>query len=239
MAGQLRAAGFTRVIEGAWYDAHPGRGHRHPLSPFLRRATLAGAARDPDLRNWGNTYLIQTPQLSAWVLIDSGNDHLGRMSDVGAWVKDSHGPVDVVLSNLIEFGVGVGSGNPLYIQGHGEYWLALDPNQMRRFRGLGGQVITLGPVGVAEVCTAVGASQFLPYAGWWTELGTPSAGEAALLAQLARELERSGGKTAVHSWHVGDGWVRRSTGQFHRRPCLRPRDRLATGRRGHFISELT
>jgi L-ascorbate metabolism protein UlaG (beta-lactamase superfamily) len=225
MAGQLRAAGFTRVIEGRWFGPPIVVGDIEiSCLPFYgEQPLLTERPRRSELRNWGNTYFVRTPQLGAWVLIDSGNDHLGKMVEVAEQVARVHGAPDLLLSNLRRFAVGGGSSNPFYVQGNGEYWLSLAPAQMHRFSQMNGDVLTLGPSGVAEVCRVAQAREFLPYASWWLPLAEADPEEQQLCGQLAAGLEAHSARTRIGRWTVGDGYLARPGGGFHRRGCLSAR----------------
>jgi hypothetical protein len=50
------------------------------------------------MTNMGNTYFVKMPSVSAWVLVDSGEDFRGRMTDVAGVVRDKVGRPDVLLS---------------------------------------------------------------------------------------------------------------------------------------------
>lgn len=203
MAARLRSCGFTRVRELDWY-AEPVRVADLEVFavPFYGEQPLQhGPTRHPDLRNWGNTYVCRAPGLTSWALVDSGNDERGTMAEVAGEVLRRIGSVDVVLSNLRQF-------TPIhahYISGTGTYWLALPPEEMRRFSEYGFEQLTLGPAGVAEICRKVRAKHVLPYAHWWHEPGTPPGeGEGWMLQELTRALEEQRAPTTVIPWTVAD-----------------------------------
>jgi hypothetical protein len=202
----LRDCGFTNVLSPAWY-APPLRFGNIEVSvyPFFGEQPLPHEPwRDQRLRNWGNTYHVQTSAMSCFILIDSGNDPWGRMADVAERVAQAKGPVDLVLSNLRKFNVGRGEGLPFYITGGGHYWFSLTPEQMARFDSLADRCITLGPLGVAEVARRCEARHVLPYAHWWQVPGLPLAEESEQLAAIA---EANGtGPADMLGWSVGDSY---------------------------------
>jgi L-ascorbate metabolism protein UlaG (beta-lactamase superfamily) len=202
IAARLRSFGFTHVIDVPWY-APPivvGDIEVHVL-PFYGEQPLAtDAARDPALRNWGNTYFARTPTYSAWIVIDSGNDPMGRAADVARHIRTHLGGVDLVLCNLQEFRPFASN----YITGGGHYWFALSPEKMAVFPSLGRELLTLGAAGVAEICAAAGARWYVPYAHWWAEPGALPPEEPRMLEQLAGELRRHGAPTDILRWHIGD-----------------------------------
>ena len=204
-AATLRALGFTRVVTLDWYDPPLTIGDLqvHAFPFYGEQPLLREAPRHVDLRNHGNTYVVQHDSYTSWFLIDSGNDWTGRMVDVAHAVKERFGTVDILLSNLREFALL----KPTYITGAGHYWLALTPDQMRRFSSMRNDVITLGPKGVAEICHIVQAREFLPYAHWWGEAGEPPGPEERLLIEELRSgLNTFGAATKIYPWHIGESY---------------------------------
>jgi hypothetical protein len=65
---------------------------------FGEQPTRRGPSMPEGFRNWGNCYRISCPTFSALILADSGEDPMGRMSDVARNVVDKSGPVDVVMN---------------------------------------------------------------------------------------------------------------------------------------------
>jgi hypothetical protein len=59
--------------------------------------------KNPDIRNWGNTYAVKTDDHTSWFLIDSGADVLGSMTEVAEHVRRTLGKIDFVLGNLGQF----------------------------------------------------------------------------------------------------------------------------------------
>jgi L-ascorbate metabolism protein UlaG (beta-lactamase superfamily) len=217
MKRRLESMGFRDVRTPAW-GSRPLRFGDVEVNvlPFYGEQPLVHEPpRSPELRNWGNTYLVRTEAFRAWFLIDSGADATGGMDEVARHVRERFGGVDLLLSNLRRFGEGSGSANPFYISPGGQYWLALTPDQMRRFPSMKA-CLTLGPDGVAEICRITRARYFLPYAHWWSEPGTVDPDEPAALAALVRHLGRS--RTKVLQWSVGDACVPGTRGRFERRP---------------------
>jgi len=212
LAATLRSAGFTRVVTLGWYDRPLWVGDLevHALPFYGEQPLLSEAPRHPDLRNHGNTYVVRHNSYTSWFLIDSGNDWMGSMAQVAHEVKARFGRIDLLLSNLQEFAVS----EPMYITGGGHYWLALKPDQLRRFTSMAKDLITLGPSGVAEICHIVQARQFLPYAHWWGEIGgPPDPDEQFLMEQLRSSLAALGAKTKLLPWHIGDTYIPTSEGE--------------------------
>jgi L-ascorbate metabolism protein UlaG (beta-lactamase superfamily) len=202
----LRQCGFTNVLSPPWYGPPIRFGNLEvTVYPFFGEQPLPHEPwRDQRLRNWGNTYHVQTSAMSCFILIDSGNDPRGRMADVAGEIVEAKGPVDVILSNLREFHVGRGTGLPFYITGAGHYWFSLNPEQMASFDGLSDQCITLGPLGAAEVARRCRARYVLPYAHWWQIPGQPLTVENEQLAVIAQATGK--GATDMIGWSVGDSY---------------------------------
>jgi hypothetical protein len=129
------------------------------------------------------------------------------MIEVAESLKQQFGSVDVILSNLQKFYVGVGCGNPFYVTGGGFYWLSLTPDQIARFPQMSDHLLTLGPEGVAEICQITNAKTFLPYSHLWSEIGTSPPREDSMLQALNRVPGMSGSKTEIVNWRIGDSWL--------------------------------
>ena len=205
---ELRELGFRNVVEQDWYSApiqvEDITIHAYPF--YGEQPLRYEHPRHPMLRNWGNSYAFLTPDFSAWCLIDSGADADGSMVSVAEEIKTNLGSIDVVLSNLHDFFVGVTCSNPFYTTGAGEYWLSLTADQMARFPELCKQQITLGAKGVAEICAIVEAKTFLPYAHAWSNFGTIPDDEPYLLQKLCSQPVLANRNIQIESWRIGDFW---------------------------------
>ena len=123
------------------------------------------------------------------------------MIELAHWVGREFGGVDFLASNLRPFRVGSQRRSPDYITGLGHYWWCLSPDQMMRFDSFVGELLTLGPRGVADASDAAKARNVLPYAHWWREPGQHD----ELEDQLCDELELHVGDSArVLRWDIGD-----------------------------------
>jgi Beta-lactamase superfamily domain len=216
MQARLQELGFTNVMAVDWY-AEPiiiGDIEVHVL-PFYGEQPLVpeyNEPKHPDLRNWGNTYLLRTPYYSSWFLIDAGNDPMGSMRDVAKYVYQKFGTIDQVLSNFLSLSynsIGTDlSGWGADIIGN----LLSNPqifsvtNQREGFH-----LATLGAQGVAEICAIVEAKACLPYAHSWAEPGQSSQVDAALIKDVTAELKKIGCSTQVIPWKIGDGYLNSDT----------------------------
>jgi hypothetical protein len=164
----------------------------------------------PELRSWGNTYLIRNGFYSSWFLVDSGADSGGTMAEVARYVSDRFGGVDSILSNLRPFR----PSTPFYITGSGSYWLSLSARQMRAFSSMERDCISLGTSGCAEVCGLAGARYFLPYANWWANPGESGPQEDLLMAEFRAALTEQKVSTEPISWRIGDGMTAIRSGTY-------------------------
>ena len=211
MQQRLYSLGFKNVIAVEWYSEPLFIGDIEvSVLPFYGEQPLRYEhPQHPDLRSWGNTYLLRTEYYTSWFLIDSGNDAIGTMVEVATYVRNKFGTLDFLLSNLREFHLYT----PFYITG-GSYWLSLSPRQMRDFPSMKNHCITLGPEGVAEIARIVGARYYLPYAHWWNCLGQRGEEELNLLDRLEQAIKHLGCSTAIVPWAIGDGFVSTRIEQF-------------------------
>jgi L-ascorbate metabolism protein UlaG (beta-lactamase superfamily) len=217
----LQDIGFRNVIVREWYGDPilVGDVEIHVLPFFGEQPLRYEPAKHPDIRNWGNTYIVSTKQYISWFLIDSGSDVRGSMIEVAEYVRRTFQRIDIVLSNLRPFHVN----GPRYIN-NGLNWLTLGASQICNLKSMISHCITLAPSGVAEVCKTVNARFYLPYAHWWGNVGSTGVigegglSEEALIVILENHLRRIGAGTKIVPWHIGDGFVRQVGGDLTRLP---------------------
>jgi L-ascorbate metabolism protein UlaG (beta-lactamase superfamily) len=217
IASRLRNMGFTKVIELDWHEEplNIKGAEIHSLPFYGEQPTSSSPLADKNLRNWGNTYLIRTPSLSTWILIDAGDDPAGKMIDVAKRVKSEFGPVDAVASNLNEFH----PRTEKYITGAYHYWLCLPPELRREFKHMKHTSLTLGVKGVSDICAEVSARYFFPYAHWWGELSSHPRTELSILGKLESELSLRQIMTKIVPWTIGDAFLPK-TGNVAYEPYL-------------------
>lgn len=219
MAGRLTELGFTNVVAVDW-NANPiriGDIDVHVL-PFYGEQPLVPEFEQPlhpDLRNWGNTYLLETEFYKSWLLVDSGQDPMGSMLGVAAQVRQKFGAVDLVISNF----------QPLSYNSIGtnlsDWGIDIVANLLSNPRIFsvtnkpeGAFVALLGPRGVAELCAIVEAKACLPYADSWAEIGQPGMQDEALCAQVEMALNQLQASTQVIPWKIGEGYLTNSSGDY-------------------------
>lgn len=198
----LSAMGFENVIEADWGELALTIGDiKVRAMPFYGEQPRAnGPVRDTRLRNIGNTYLIEAVGDRSWVIVDTGDDVMGKMKDVASQILKQYGPVNHLASNLGKFHAS--SSN--YVCGNGRYWICLTNDDMANFSDLKSECLTLGPRGVAEVITACACESFIPYADWWGEMGSPSTNQHALTNELRQALEELGSPCQIEDVNIGE-----------------------------------
>lgn len=212
MQAQLKNLGFQNVIAVDWY-ADPitiGDIEIHVL-PFYGEQPLVpeyNTPKHPDLRNWGNTYLLQTPYYSSWFLVDAGTDPMGSMTEVAEYVRKTFGTVDQVLSNFQPLSYN-SIGTDLSSWGVDIIGNLLSNPQIFSVTNKteGFHLATLGPKGVAEICQIVDAQVCMPYAHSWAEPGEYTLHDQSLIQAVIDELSQLGCSTEVVPWRIGDGYV--------------------------------
>jgi radical SAM superfamily enzyme YgiQ (UPF0313 family)/L-ascorbate metabolism protein UlaG (beta-lactamase superfamily) len=97
-ARRLRELGFPRILEMDWGEVQRiGELEIHAL-PFFGEQPTSGAVLHPEVRNHGNTYVLQGPELAAAFVADAGRDRAGDIRDVARTFRSTHGPVDIVFA---------------------------------------------------------------------------------------------------------------------------------------------
>jgi hypothetical protein len=212
MAGRLKSLGFTNVIAVDWYSEpiRVGDIDIHVL-PFYGEQPLVpefNQPKYPELRNWGNTYLLNTEYYKSWFLIDAGQEPKSSMLEVAEHVKNQFGCIDFIISNF----------QPLSYNSIGidlsSWGIDIVANLLSNpqifsvtNKAEGAYQALLGPQGVAEICAIVSAKACFPYADSWAEIGQPGHHDQELIPQVEAELKKLGCSTEVIPWKIGDGYV--------------------------------
>jgi L-ascorbate metabolism protein UlaG (beta-lactamase superfamily) len=139
--------------------------------PFYGEQPLReGAPLREGLRNWGNCYRFTTEDFSCLVLVDSGADPAGDITQVVAESQKKRGPVDVVLACQRTF-------LSPFFGGLSHYWASMPWSQLRGlyqdYRAGKLRCATAGTEGGAEACAAAGARYFLGYANGFEGMDRP------------------------------------------------------------------
>lgn len=201
-----------RYISSAWGETINIKDIEIDVLPFYgEQPTVSGPHAPDNVRNWGNCYRINTPQFSVIILVDSGDDVLGSVSEVIKQSVKKRGSPDMILSCCRHI-----TESPFF-QGLFPFWMVLPIDDLRELvrdrSGRHGESITLGPKGIGDICTIAKSKAFAPYAngfngvnkkindiGW--SLGEPS--EAEVLKTIERRIHEVGGSTKVLRWQPGD-----------------------------------
>lgn len=210
MAAQLREIGFTNIYDVPWNSAPIKIGDIdvHVL-PFYGEQVLVPEHPQPvhpELKNWGNTYLIETDSYRSWFLIDAGIEPEHSILDVADEVYDRFGAIDWIVSNFQplsynSIGVDITSWGLDIVSN----LLSNPPILGVTSKSQGEYTATLGPKGVAEVCAKVKAKACLPYADSWADLGKPTLHDHILIPQVRSYLQQMGCETDVCPWNIGNG----------------------------------
>ncbi|AFY58616.1 hypothetical protein Riv7116_6267 [Rivularia sp. PCC 7116] len=220
MAGRLKSLGFTNVIAVDWYSEPIRIGDINiNVLPFYGEQALVpefDKPKYPELRNWGNTYLIDTEFYKSWLLIDAGQEPNGSMIEVAEYVKNSFGSIDLLISNFQPLSYNSIGTN---LSGWGIDIVANLLSNPQIFsvtnKPEGAYIALLGPKGVAEVCNIVNASYCFPYADSWAEAGKSGMHDEELIPQVQAELQKIGCSTKVIPWKIGDGYVTRNVTEWN------------------------
>lgn len=212
MEARLKSLGFENVIAVDWY-AEPirvGDIDIHVL-PFYGEQPLVPEydhPKYPQLRNWGNTYLLRTEYYTSWFLIDAGSEPTNSMLEVAEYVKQEFDHVDHIISNFQPLSYN-SIGTDLSSWGIDIVANLLSNPQIFSVTNQqeGGYISTLGPQGVAEICAVIGAKSCLPYAHSWAELGSYTIHDEPLIRETQDELKKRGCSTKVIPWRIGDGYL--------------------------------
>lgn len=209
MEARLKSLGFQNVIAVDWYAEPITIGDIEiNVLPFYGEQPLVPEYNKPihpDLRNWGNTYLLRTEYYTSWFLIDAGCDPMGSMFEVAEYVKDKFGTIDNILSNF----------EPLSYNSIGtdlsQWGIDILANLLSNPRILsvtnkkeGEYIATLGPKGVATICNITKPKYCLPYAHSWAEIGEAAKHDEQLIQEVEKHLNNFGCSTKVIPWTIGE-----------------------------------
>ncbi len=97
MAYRLEELGFAEVRELAWHEDIRIDGLRIVALPWHGEQPTTDLVRNPDLRNEGNTYLIEGDGRRFALVADAGQDGRGDVRQVASEALAKYGPVDVLF----------------------------------------------------------------------------------------------------------------------------------------------
>jgi L-ascorbate metabolism protein UlaG (beta-lactamase superfamily) len=167
MAARLRELGFARVAALRWHEAAQIGDFTVRALPFYGEQPTTGEVLSPDVRNLGNTYLIEGGGKRYAVVADAGCDHLGSSRAVAAAARLRFGPVDALFGGYRSFAV-----YPIqYLFSSVSRYLLFVPEHLQCVR----QQIMNGPDELLDMAETWGAGRVVPYADggapWYWERG--------------------------------------------------------------------
>ena len=98
LAYRLRELGFENVHELRWGATSLVGSIQLTALPFYGEQPTSGAQLFPEERNWGNCYLVRTPDFKCALIADSGQDRAGRVRDVAREAFLEWGAIDVLFT---------------------------------------------------------------------------------------------------------------------------------------------
>lgn len=105
MAGRLRQLGFEQIHTIRWFEESQIGGMRVIALPFYGEQPTVAASYHPDLRNMGNTYLVEYGDRRIALTADSGSDRLGNVKELAAVALDRYGALDTLFGGYRGFGL--------------------------------------------------------------------------------------------------------------------------------------
>jgi L-ascorbate metabolism protein UlaG (beta-lactamase superfamily) len=98
MASRLSELGFTNCKSLAWDQSLRILDLEVHALPFYGEQPTNIAVLHPEIRNYGNTYVVRTPRYSAAFVADSGRDAAGDVKDLGKEWRRRFGSIDVLFA---------------------------------------------------------------------------------------------------------------------------------------------
>jgi L-ascorbate metabolism protein UlaG (beta-lactamase superfamily) len=97
MAERLRELGFTRVQTLRWHEETAVGDFRVVALPFYGEQPTTEDVACPDVRNAGNTYLVEGEGHRYAFVADAGRDRLGDVRSVATAAFEQYGAIDVLF----------------------------------------------------------------------------------------------------------------------------------------------
>ncbi|MEH1969464.1 MBL fold metallo-hydrolase [Nostoc sp.] len=105
MALRLRQLGFKNIHTLRWFDETRIGGMRVIALPFYGEQPTVAQALHPEIRNEGNTYLIEYCDRRVALTADSGTDCLGDVKKLAAVALERYGSLDILFGGYRGFGL--------------------------------------------------------------------------------------------------------------------------------------
>ncbi|WP_427159572.1 MBL fold metallo-hydrolase [Aliinostoc sp. HNIBRCY26] len=105
MALRLRQLGFDNVHTLSWFEERQIGGIRVIALPFYGEQATVGEVLHPEIRNQGNTYLVEYCDRRVALTADSGRDYLGNVKELADTAKERYGSLDILFGGYRGFGL--------------------------------------------------------------------------------------------------------------------------------------
>jgi L-ascorbate metabolism protein UlaG (beta-lactamase superfamily) len=167
MEHRLKELGFEDVRPLRWWSSATFGSLEVTALPFYGEQPTDGEVLHPEIRNMGNTYVVQAPNWSAAFLADSGRDHLGDVRQVAERWRNERSPVDIVFGGYR----GWTTYPPLLLRSSVARYVLLVPPRQWSVR----QRLMNDPEGLIDSAERFGARWVVPYADggapWFWSIG--------------------------------------------------------------------
>jgi len=103
MVYRLKELGFSRAQPLRWHEETTIGDFRIFGLPLYGEQPTTEAVPSPDVRNFGNNYVIETDGRRYALIADAGRDHLGDVRSLATAAFERYGPVDVLFGGYRSF----------------------------------------------------------------------------------------------------------------------------------------
>ncbi|MBD2449482.1 MBL fold metallo-hydrolase [Nostoc sp. FACHB-152] len=103
MALRLRQLGFDNVHTLGWFEEKQIGEMRVIALPFYGEQATVGEILHPEIRNQGNTYLVEYCHHRVALTADSGSDCLGNVKKLADTAKEHYGSLDILFGGYRGF----------------------------------------------------------------------------------------------------------------------------------------
>ncbi len=105
MAWRLRQLGFRQVRSLNWFEETIIGSIRVIALPFYGEQPTVSEVFHPEVRNQGNTYLVEVANQRIALTADSGTDYLGDVKQLAMTALERYGPIDTLFGGYRGFGL--------------------------------------------------------------------------------------------------------------------------------------
>lgn len=167
MAWRLRQLGFNNVHALNWFEERQIGEMRIIALPFYGEQPSVGEVLHPEIRNQGNTYMVEYENRRVALTTDSGSDCVGSVKQLADTAKERYGSIDTLFGGYRGFGL-----YPIqYLFSSVARYLPFVPEKMWSVR----QKMMCDADDVIDVAEIWNAKQIVPYsdggAPWFWQRG--------------------------------------------------------------------